>query len=143
MVSCSITYTAAAAGEPILLLAGFRDNAHVFDDFAPRFTDRFRVLGLTRRGFGESETPAGGYDTDTRVEDVRQFLDAKRIGTASLIGHSMAGEEMTAFAARYPERTEKLVYLDAAFDRTPEAWLAGHRSDDAGVLPSEYTLQYG
>ncbi len=107
------------SGEPILLLAGFRDNAHVFDDFAPRFTDRFRFPGLTRRGFGESEKPAGGYETDTRVEDVRQFLDAKGIGKASLIGHSMAGEEMTVFAARYPERTEKLVYLDDGDQDSP------------------------
>lgn len=112
-------------GDTILFLTGFRDNAHVFDNFAPRFTDRFHVLGLTRRGFGESDKPASGYDTATRVEDIRQFLDAKGIARAALVGHSMAGEEMTAVAARYPERVTKLVYLDAAFDRTPEGYLAG------------------
>jgi pimeloyl-ACP methyl ester carboxylesterase len=37
----------------------------------------------------------------------------------------MAGDELTVFATRYPQRIAKLVYLDAAYDRTPEGWLAG------------------
>lgn len=111
-------------GDTILFLAGFNDSAHVYDNFATRFTDRFHVLGLTRRGVGESDKPATGYDTSTRVEDIRQFLDALNIRTASLIGHSMAGDELTLFATLYPERTAKLVYFDAAFDRTPEGYLA-------------------
>jgi pimeloyl-ACP methyl ester carboxylesterase len=113
------------SGDTILLLPGFNDTAHVYDDFAPQFTDRFHVIGLTRRGVGESAKPAGGYDTSTRVEDIRQFLDALSVRKVSLIGHSMAGDELTLFATRYPDRVAKLVYLDAAYDRTPEGWIAG------------------
>ena len=112
-------------GETILFLPGFNDTAHVYDHFAPRFTDHFHVIGLTRRGVGESDKPAGGYDASTRVEDIRQFLDALRITKVSLIGHSMAGDELTLFATRYPDLVAKLVYLDAAYDRTPEGYLAG------------------
>jgi pimeloyl-ACP methyl ester carboxylesterase len=113
------------SGDTILLLPGFNDTAHVYDDFAPQFTDRFHVIGLTRRGVGESDKPTGGYDTITRVEDIRQFLDALSIHKLSLIGHSMAGDELTLFATRYPDRVAKLIYLDAAYDRTPEGWIAG------------------
>ena len=114
------------SGETILFLPGFNDTAHVYDHFAPRFlTDQFHVIGLTRRGVGESDKPAGGYDTTTRVQDIRQFLDILGIRKASLIGHSMAGDELTLFATRYPDRVTKLVYLDAAYDRTPEGYLAG------------------
>jgi len=111
--------------ETILFLPGFNDTAHVYDDFAPRFTDRFHVIGLTRRGVGESAKPKSGYDTSTRVEDIREFLDALRVQRVILIGHSMAGDELTLFATRYPQRVAKVVYLDAAYDRTPEGWLAG------------------
>lgn len=38
------------------------------------------------------------------------------IGQAILSGHSLAGLELTHFAATYPERVAKLIYLDAAFD---------------------------
>ena len=113
------------SGETILFLPGFNDTAHVYDHFAPRFTDQFHVIGLTRRGVGESDKPADGYDTATRVQDIRQFLDILGIRKASLIGHSMAGDELTLFATRYPDRVTKLVYLDAAYDRTPEGYLAG------------------
>jgi pimeloyl-ACP methyl ester carboxylesterase len=113
------------SGAAILFLAGFNDTAHVYDHFAPRFADRLHVIGLTRRGVGESDKPADGYDTSTRVEDIRLFLDALGIRKVTLIGHSMAGDELTLFATRYPDRVSKLMYLDAAYDRTPEGYLAG------------------
>ncbi|HEU4886553.1 MAG TPA: alpha/beta hydrolase [Thermoanaerobaculia bacterium] len=102
----------------LLMLAGLGNDAHVFDSFAGRFTDQYRVLALTRRGFGESDKPRTGYDVNTRVEDVRRFLDALGIAKVTFIGHSLAGDELTAFASAYPARVDKLVYLDAAYDRS-------------------------
>ena len=104
-------------GETILFLHGLGDTAHIFDDLAPKFTNQFRVLGLTRRGHGQSEKPEAGYDTATLVEDIRQFLDALKIERVILVGHSLAGDELTRFAGEHPDRVIKLVYLDAAHDR--------------------------
>jgi pimeloyl-ACP methyl ester carboxylesterase len=99
------------------MLSGFGNDAHVFDEIAPSFVEKFHVIGLTRRGFGETERPAAGYDTVTRVEDIRAFMDAMKITRAHLVGHSLAGDEMTLFAGMYPDRVMKMVYLDAAYDR--------------------------
>jgi pimeloyl-ACP methyl ester carboxylesterase len=104
-------------GETMLFLHGLGDTAHIFDDLAPAFTNRFRVLGLTVRGHGQSEKPDTGYDTATLVEDLRQFLDALKIERVLLVGHSFAGDQLTRFAGVYPNRVTKLVYLDAAADR--------------------------
>lgn len=113
-------------GGTLLMLAGLGNDAHVFDDFAVRFTDRYRVLAMTRRGSGASDKPPTGYDVNTRVEDVRRFLDALGIARVTLIGHSVAGDELTAFASKYPARVEKIVYLDAAYDRAQaKAFVAG------------------
>jgi len=101
----------------VILLAGLGNDAHVFDEIAPLLTDKFHVIGLTRRGFGETERPAANYETATRVEDIRAFMDAMKITRADLVGHSLAGDEMTLFAATYPQRVIKMVYLDAANDR--------------------------
>src|SRR4051812_49835085 len=38
------------SGSPLIFLAGGGNTAHVFDGFAPRFTSRFHVWGITRRG---------------------------------------------------------------------------------------------
>ena len=97
--------------------AGLGNTAHAFDNFAPSFTDRFHVVALTRRGFGESSHPETGYETPRLVEDIRAAIDKLHLGRVILIGHSIAGEEMTRFAGKYPDRVAKLVYLDAAYDR--------------------------
>lgn len=103
-------------GDPILLLPGLYGTAEIYSDFAPRLTDKFRVLALTLRGHGQSDEPKTGYGPDSLVEDVRAFLDSMRIGRAHLVGHSLSGAELTTFAGRYPARVLKLVYLDAAYD---------------------------
>jgi len=109
-------------GDVLLLLAGMGCNAHNFDDFAPRFSDKFHVMALTRRGHGESDHPETGYDIDTLTEDIRQFLDALEIEKVILAGHSMASVELSHFSALYPERVLKLIFLDAAYDRNSPSY---------------------
>ena len=104
-------------GRTLLFLTGMGSSAYIFNKFAPRFTDRFRVLALTRRGHGDSDYPDTGYDADTLTEDIRHFMDRLKLERASLSGHSLAGVELTHFAATYPSRVEKLIYLDALDDR--------------------------
>jgi len=108
-------------GEPLVLLTGLGDNAHVFDDFAYQFTDKFHVIGITRRGFGKSSQPASGYDLDTRARDDIAVLDALNIRRPIFIGHSIAGTEMFKLGAAYPERVKKIVVLDG-LDNASGGW---------------------
>ena len=108
------------SGPSLIFLTGMGCSAYIFNQFAPRFTDGFRVLALTRRGQGDSDYPETGYDADTLTEDIRAFMDHLNIGKAILAGHSLAGVELTHFAATYPDQVEKLIYLDALDDRRAE-----------------------
>src|SRR5262245_17371876 len=101
------------AGDPMVLLTGAGDNAHVYDHFAYQFTDLFHVIGITRRGFGRSSQPAHGYDVETRAGDYIKVLDALNIPAAMFAGHSLAGEELSTLGVQYPDRVKKLVYMDA------------------------------
>jgi len=103
-------------GESLLFLTGMGSSAHIFDIIAPRFTDKFRVLALTRRGQGESDRPESGYDVDTLVDDILKFMHTLKIERTILAGHSLAGVELTCFTERHPEKVLKLVYLDAVYD---------------------------
>jgi pimeloyl-ACP methyl ester carboxylesterase len=105
-------------GPVIFLLAGLGNTAHVFDQLAHQFTARFRVVGITRRGFGASSRPPTGYDSDTLARDVLAIADALKVDHVILVGHSIAGDEITKFAVAYPKRVSAIVYLDAAYDRT-------------------------
>jgi pimeloyl-ACP methyl ester carboxylesterase len=102
------------SGKPMVLLTGLGDNAHVYDQFADQFTDHFRVIGITRRGFPPSSQPRDGYDVPTRAADVIAVLDALGIGSAVFVGHSLAGSELSELGLAYGARVDKLVYLDAA-----------------------------
>ena len=103
-------------GTPIVLLAGLGNTAHVFDDFAPALAVNHRVVGITRRGFRSSTTTATGYDVATRAADDLAVLDALHFERAILIGHSLAGDELTELATTHGDRVISLVYLDAAHD---------------------------
>ena len=100
-------------GPPLVLLAGLGNTGHVFDDFAMHFSPEFRVLAVTRRGYGESSRPADGYDADTRARDLLSVLDQVGIARASFAGHSIAGDELSKLGAVYADRVDRLVYLDA------------------------------
>jgi pimeloyl-ACP methyl ester carboxylesterase len=102
------------SGETMVLLTGLGDNAHVWDDFAYQFTDFFRVIGITRRGYGRSDQPDDGYDVRTRARDDIAVLDHFGIDKAVFVGHSVAGSELSQLGLMYPRRVHKLVYLDAA-----------------------------
>ena len=117
-------------GETLLFLTSLGGNVSAFELLAPKFTDHFHVLALTRRGQGQSDKPASGYDTDTLARDIAGFLDAMRIERVNLAGYSIGGAEMTRFAGTYPTRVAKLVYLDAALD-----FVQHHKIELAAHLP--------
>lgn len=103
-------------GDPVVFLHGLGTTAHTFDDLAPRLTDRFRVLALTRRGHAESDHPESGYTLTQTTADVLSFLDALGIQKAHVVAHSFGGAEATRLATEHPERVRSVVYLDALPD---------------------------
>ena len=102
-------------GRPLVLLAGAGNSAHVFDDVAPRLASLGRVVAVTRRGFGASSVPESGYAADRLGEDVVAVLDALALSRPVLVGHSIAGQELSYIASRHAARVGGLVYLDAGY----------------------------
>ena len=102
------------SGQSIVLLAGLGSTAHVFDDFATTLLADFHVYGITRRGYGASSAPASGYGADRLGDDVLAVLDALQLSDPILVGHSLAGQELSSLGTRHPDRIAGLVYLDAA-----------------------------
>lgn len=102
-------------GRPVILLAGGGDTAHVFDEFAPKLTGDYRVYGITRRGFGASGYAAPENASDRVGQDVLAVIDALYLRRPVLIGHSIAGAELSWVANHYPERVAGVIYLDAGY----------------------------
>ena len=136
-------------GRAVIFLAGMGDTAHVFDELAPKLTGAGHIYGITRRGFGASSAPpppcfkqnvradkiyeasrcdptaANAYDSDTLGNDVLAAIDKLNLDRPILVGHSIAGAELSSVGSRHPEKVRGLVYLDAlsfyAFFTGPES----------------------
>jgi pimeloyl-ACP methyl ester carboxylesterase len=105
-----------ANARPLVFLAGLGDTAHVYDGFARRFTAKYRVYGITRRGFGASSKPEptdANYSADRLGEDVVAVLDALHLDHPVVAGHSIAGEELSWIGTHDAQRVAGLIYLDA------------------------------
>lgn len=106
------------SGRPLLLLAGKGFTAHEFDQFAPTLTNSYHVYGITRRGYGLSTVPPttdANYTADRLADDVLAVLDQLKLVRPVLVGHSIAGEELSSIGVRAPEKVAGLVYLDAGY----------------------------
>ena len=102
-------------GPNLILIHGMGDNPHAFDGLAAALGTQFRIIAYARRGHGRS-SKAGPFDTATLTEDLKALMDSLKIARAHLAGWSMGGNEITAMAGSYPDRVDRIVYLDAAYD---------------------------
>jgi len=98
-------------GLPLIFLHSESWDAYTYAKFAPRFSDAYRVLAVTRPGYGQSEDPGYGYDVPAQAERLIDFLDAVGIHQAVFAGNSAPGKEMTYLAEHHVERVAGLIYL--------------------------------
>jgi pimeloyl-ACP methyl ester carboxylesterase len=118
-------------GTGLVFLAGLGDSPHAYDEIAPDFASRYRVIAVARRGHGGSDARPP-YDVPTMSADVARLLDTLGIRRAVLVGWSMGGLEAADYAVRHPERVAGVVLLDS-YD------LSG--SDYAAII-SHYPTSY-
>jgi len=100
-------------GPPVVLLGCYL-TAHVYDEFAPKLANQFHVYGITRRGIGASDHPAGGYELQRSADDVLEVIDSLKLQKPILVANSCGGWVQTVLAAQHSDRLGGLVYLDAA-----------------------------
>jgi pimeloyl-ACP methyl ester carboxylesterase len=103
------------SGKPLVLLTGLGNTARIFDKFAPKLATDYHVYRITRRGFGASSRPATGYSAERLGDDVLAVMDSLHLNRPVLVGHSIAGEELSSVGSRPPDKIAGVVYLDAGY----------------------------
>jgi non-heme chloroperoxidase len=85
-------------GRPIVLIHGWPLSDEMYEyQYNDLLKNKFRVIGITLRGFGKSDKPYGNYNYDVHALDIKRILDILDINDAVLVGFSMGG----AIAVRY------------------------------------------
>ena len=105
-------------GTPVILLHGYTDSRRSYDRILPLLPASFHVFAVTHRGHGDSGKPDAGYTPSHFAADLAAFLDAMRIESAVIVGHSMGSTVAQRFAIDHPSRTRALV-LEGAFLPSP------------------------
>ena len=83
--------------------------------------ERFTVIDYDHRGYGLSERPLQRYTIDVWTDDLAALLDQLGVERAHVHGGSMGGFVATRFAARYPDRVDRLVISGAVARCDPMA----------------------
>lgn len=100
----SIDYFAAGEGRPLVLVHGITESRRTWDPLlAPLLAAGYRVIAVDLRGHGGSSRVAP-YDLATMAGDLTAVLEAEDADDALLVGHSLGGVVVSAYAAGGPCR---------------------------------------
>jgi pimeloyl-ACP methyl ester carboxylesterase len=100
-------------GPAVVLLHGFGDTGDMWAPLAADLARDHTVVVPDLRGLGLSSIPDSGYDKKTQAADVRGVLAKLGIENAVVVGHDIGTMVAFAYAARYPQLTDRLVVMDA------------------------------
>lgn len=116
------------AGEPLILVHGFTDNARSWSLALPYLDQKRRIIAVDMRGHGLTSSPECCYALADFAYDIKLLMDKLNIQRASLVGHSLGSVVSQVVAVNYPERVNKLILVAStnsfAKSNAKDGWLA-------------------
>jgi pimeloyl-ACP methyl ester carboxylesterase len=131
------------AGPVVVLLHGYAETSDSWAPLAADLAKDHTVVVPDLRGMGHSSRPAGGYDKKTQAADIRAVVTALGYDRTSVVSHDIGIMVAYAYAARYPDKVERLVVMDAPIPgiapwdeivRNPALWHFSFHGPDAEAL---------
>ena len=128
-----IHYAEAGSGPPVMLLHGWPQHHYMWRDVIGGLRDRYHLIAPDLRGFGWSDAPGHGYDTETFAADQFALLDALGIDRVGVVGQDWGGWTGFTLALANPDRVTSLVACN-----TPHPWARPGPT----LLPSAWRTWY-
>jgi non-heme chloroperoxidase len=115
----SLHVIARGDGPPVVFAHGVTLSSRVWAKQFETFPAAgFRAIAFDGRGHGESTVGETGHSIENLAEDVRSVLETLDLHNVVLVGHSMGGMAVQAFAVHHPdvakERVSGLVLMSTA-----------------------------
>ena len=108
-----IFYSDEGQGDPIVLLHGFLENSMMWQSLVPHLIKSNRVICIDLLGHGQTGCIGYIHKMEVMADAVKAVLDALKIETCTLIGHSMGGYVALALAENYPELVNGLCLMNS------------------------------
>ena len=93
------------SGPAFVLLHGFPDNSHIYDDLIPHLASAGRrTISIDFLGFGASDKPDGAhYSFEQQLRDLEAVVEALGLEKIIPVGHDAGGPAAVNFALKHPD----------------------------------------
>jgi pimeloyl-ACP methyl ester carboxylesterase len=120
-------YFIGGKGSPVVLLHGYAETSHMWLPIMPQLAENHTVIVPDLRGAGDSSRPEQGYDKKNMAVDIHDLVTSLGFNHASIVGHDIGLMVAYAYAAQFPQETDRLVLMDAflpGIGKWKDVWLS-------------------
>jgi pimeloyl-ACP methyl ester carboxylesterase len=120
-------YFIGGKGSAVVLLHGYAETSHMWLPIMPLLAANHTVIVPDLRGAGDSSKPESGYDKKNMAVDIHDLVTSLGINHASIVGHDIGLMVAYAYAAQFPQETDRLLLMDAflpGIGKWKDVWLS-------------------
>jgi len=110
----TLSYFDKGKGKALVLLHGYLETKEVWNIFAETLSKSFRVIAIDIPGHGKSDVIAETHTMNLMAQTLNSLLIHLNIDTCTIVGHSMGGYVMLAFADLFPDKLERFVLFHSS-----------------------------
>jgi len=105
------------AGPAFVLMHGFPDNLHIWDDLVPHLiAGGRRVVTFDFLGFGASDKPAvAAYSFKQQLGDLEAVVEELALGKIVPVAHDSSGIATLNYVLAHPEGVHSVIMLNSAY----------------------------
>lgn len=111
----NLHYRTGGSGPAVVLLHGVPKTSYHWRHLIPALSAQYTVVAPDLRGLGDSDHPAGGYDSATMSDDIAALMSGLGYDSYSVMGEDWGAVIGYQLAARYREHVKALVFAEALF----------------------------
>jgi len=106
-------YFIGGKGSVVVLLHGYTETSHMWLPIMPQLAENHTVIVPDLRGAGDSSKPESGYDKKNMAVDIHDLTASLGFDHVTIVGHDIGLMVAYAYAAQFPQGTDRLVLMDA------------------------------
>jgi len=106
-------YLIGGTGSPVVLLHGYAQTGHMWRPLMQPLSKHHTVIVPDLRGAGGSSRPEAGYDKKNMAVDIHELTKSLGFDRVSVVGHDIGLMVAYAYAAQFPQDSERVVLMDA------------------------------
>jgi len=110
--------TAGHGPATVILLHGFAETSRMWRPIIPTLAEKFTVIAPDLPGIGDSSIP-DKIDMLEAAKKIHALTRSLKIDKARVVGHDIGLMVAYAYAAQFPNETEKLAVMDAFLPGVP------------------------